>query len=157
MHVSSIRFAWSAQLSLHWTAPILAGIPFGWGSVCLFMSGLPSTTLSILTHAQLETTTYLIDTYQATYVASALAANDLLRYTFGAIFPLFTFQMYSKLGIAWAGSLLAFISLLLLPIPWVLYKWGPFLRSRSSSNSQNLRSGKMYWDSILRLKGGQFV
>lgn len=126
MHVSSIRFAWSAQLSLHRTAPILAGIPFGWGNVCLFVSGLPSTTLSILTHAQLGTTTYLIDTYQATYVASALAANDLHRYTFEAIFPLFTFQMYSKLGIAWAGSLL------LLPIPWVLYKWGPFLRSRSS-------------------------
>lgn len=132
MHVSSIRFAWSAQLSLHWTAPILAGIPFGWGNVCLFMSGLPSSTISILTHAQLGNPTYLVNTYQATYVASALAANGLLRYTFGTIFPLFTFQMYSKLGTAWAGSLLAFISLLLLLIPWVLYKWGPFLRSRSS-------------------------
>ena len=75
--------------------------------------------------------TYLIDTYGALYAASALAANGLLRYTFGAAFPLFTFQMYSALGIAWAGSLLGFISLLLLPIPWVLYKWGPSLRARS--------------------------
>jgi len=76
--------------------------------------------------------TYLIDTYQAMNAASAVAANGLLRYTFGAVFPLFTLPMYSKLGIAWAGSLLGFISLLLLPIPWVLYKWGPYLRSQSS-------------------------
>ncbi|KAF6232466.1 hypothetical protein HO173_009346 [Letharia columbiana] len=114
--VSLFWFAWTAKASIHWIVPILAGIPFGWGNVCLFLG----------------TTTYLIDTYKAQYSASALAANGLLRYTFGAIFPLFTFQMYSRLGIAWAGSLLGFISILLLPIPWVLYKWGSNLRSRSS-------------------------
>ncbi|MCJ1431239.1 hypothetical protein MMC27_000590 [Xylographa pallens] len=93
-----------------------AGIPFGWGITCIFLG----------------TMTYLIDTYQALNAASAVAANGLLRYTFGAVFPLFTIPMYSKLGIGWAGSLLGFISLLLLPIPWVLYKWGPYLRSKSS-------------------------
>lgn len=42
---------------------------------------------------------YLVDTYQAMTGASAVAANGLLRYTFGAAFPLFTLQMYERLGI----------------------------------------------------------
>lgn len=81
--------------------------------------------------------TYIIDAYHALNAASAVAANGLLRYSFGAAFPLFTLQMYSKLGIAWAGSLLGFISLGLLPIPWILYRWGPSLRSRSSYQMGN--------------------
>jgi len=76
--------------------------------------------------------TYLVDTYHSYYGASALAANTLLRYGVGAGFPLFIIQMYSRLGIPWASSLLGFISILMLPIPWVLYKWGPFLRSKSA-------------------------
>jgi hypothetical protein len=61
-----------------------------------------------------------------------MAANGFLRYLFGAVFPLFTLQMYRGLGIAWATSLLAFVSVLLLPIPWVLFKYGHKIRSRST-------------------------
>lgn len=75
--------------------------------------------------------TYLMDTYGAKYAASAMAANGILRYSFGAAFPLFITQMYERLGIAWATSLLGFVSLGLLPIPFVLYKYGPALRARS--------------------------
>ena len=39
--------------------------------------------------------------------------------------------VYSKLGIGWATSLLGFLSVLMLPIPWVFYKWGPAIRARS--------------------------
>nr|XP_036586832.1 Polyamine transporter 4-like protein 3 [Colletotrichum truncatum]KAF6797389.1 Polyamine transporter 4-like protein 3 [Colletotrichum truncatum] len=39
--------------------------------------------------------------------------------------------MYEKLGVHWAGSVFAFLSLLLLPIPWLLFKFGPALRKRS--------------------------
>ena len=132
IHKCVKRFAWTAQPSIHWIVPILAGIPFGWGIVCLFVSIILTALKYMLIIPKLGTMTYLIDTYQALNAASAVAANGLLRYTFGAVFPLFTLPMYSKLGIAWAGSLLGFISLLLLPIPWVLYRWGPYLRSRSS-------------------------
>ncbi|KAI0189894.1 MFS multidrug transporter-like protein [Astrocystis sublimbata] len=51
--------------------------------------------------------------------------------TYGAMFPLFTVQMYKKLGIPWATSLLGFIGLALLPIPFVLYRFGPALRAKS--------------------------
>ena len=47
-----------------------------------------------------------------------MAANGLMRYTMGAVFPLFSFQMYESLGIAWATSLLGFIAVLMMPIPW---------------------------------------
>jgi len=42
--------------------------------------------------------------------ASAVAANGIARYGMGAIFPLFTFQMYERLGVGWATSLLGFIA-----------------------------------------------
>ena len=64
--------------------------------------------------------------------ASALAANGLARYTMGAVFPLFTLQMYETLGIDWATSLLGFISVVFLPIPWIFFKYGPRIRARSS-------------------------
>ncbi|KAI1324962.1 MFS multidrug transporter-like protein [Xylariaceae sp. FL0255] len=115
--VALFWFAWTARLeSIHPLVPIAAGIPFGWGVVTLFLGGI----------------TYLLDTYGALYGASAVAANGLLRYAFGAAFPLFTVQMYERLGIGWATSLLGFIGVGLLPIPFVLYKYGPALRVRSS-------------------------
>ena len=64
---------------------------------------------------------YLPDAYPE-YAASVLAGNDLLRSSFGAGFPLFASAMYKDLGVAWASSTLAFISIAFIPIPFVLYK-----------------------------------
>jgi O-antigen/teichoic acid export membrane protein len=108
-------FAWSPSPSVHWIVPILAGIPFGWGCLAIFISA----------------TTYLVDVYQAANGASAVAANGILRYGLGAAFPLFTLQMYEGMGIHWAGSVFAFVSLGLLPVPWVFYWKGSVLRGRS--------------------------
>ena len=79
----------------------------------------------------------MIDAYKALNAASAIAANSLLRYMLAAAFPLFTVQMYNKLGVDWAASLLGFISVAMLPIPWILYRWGPFLRRRSAYEMGN--------------------
>ena len=87
---------------------------------------------------QLSSAVYLVDVYQSTASASALAANGIIRYTFGAVFPLFTVQMYEALGISGAGTLFAFISLLLMPIPWVFFKYGKVLRSRSGYVTENV-------------------
>ncbi len=43
-----------------------------------------------------------------------------------------SFQVYKALGIGWATSLLGFASLVMLPIPWIFFKWGPKIRSKSS-------------------------
>ena len=66
-----------------------------------------------------------------TQTTTALAANGAFRYLLGAVFPLFTIQMYEKLGIHWAGSVFGFLSLALLPIPFILFKFGPRLRQNS--------------------------
>ncbi len=55
----------------------------------------------------------MIDVYGPLGGASAMAANGIARYTMGAVFPLFTFQMYETLGIGWATSLLGFLSVLM--------------------------------------------
>lgn len=73
----------------------------------------------------------MLDVYGQMGGASAMAANGLLRYTMGASFPLFTVQMYEKLGVKWATLLLAFVCLLMVPIPWIFYKFGPGIRKKS--------------------------
>lgn len=38
---------------------------------------------------------------------------------------------YHKLGVGWASSLLGFLSIAFIPIPFLLYKYGETLRKRS--------------------------
>lgn len=113
--ISLFLFAWTARPSVHWIVPIIAEALFGIGQVLDFMS----------------CTMYLMDTYGPLYGASAMAANTLLRYSMGFAFPIFVDQMYSKLGIAWATSLLGFISIVLTLVPWCFWIWGPKLRGMS--------------------------
>jgi ABC-type transport system involved in cytochrome bd biosynthesis fused ATPase/permease subunit len=40
--------------------------------------------------------------------------------------------VYSHLGIGWASSLLGFIALALLPVPWVFFKYGKKIRAMSN-------------------------
>jgi MFS family permease len=108
-------FAWSASPPTHWIVTILSGIPFGL-SVVLLLSGI---------------NTHLTDCYGRDG-ASALAANAVLRSLFGASFALFARQLYDSLGTPWATSLLGFIALALAPVPFVLWRFGPWLRARSN-------------------------
>ena len=114
--VALFWFAWTAKKDVHWIVPLIATVPFGIGNLLIFCSCV----------------LYLIDTYGPVYGASAAAANGMLRYVLGAVFPLFTVQMYRRLGIDWATSLLGFVTIALLPIPWVLFKFGPRIRQRSA-------------------------
>lgn len=129
-------FAWSAREGVHWIVPVIGAVPFAWGNLSVFIGELLLSfsfhCLKLIGDYDVASANYLIDTYQATTGASALAANGLLRYILGAVFPLFTLQMYENLGIAWATSLLAFIVVGLLPVPWVLWVWGKRIRSGSA-------------------------
>lgn len=72
---------------------------------------------------------YLLDTYPR-YAASVTAALAVLRSLLGALLPLGGLQMYDALGIGWGNSLLAFVSLALIPIPLVFYIYGARIRTR---------------------------
>ena len=71
--------------------------------------------------------TYLVAAFTL-HSASALAANTVLRSIVAAVLPLAGPAMYQALGLGWGNSLLAFIALVLCPIPWILYRYGEQLR-----------------------------
>lgn len=96
-----------------WVGPASSGLAFGYGMVLIYYS----------------INNYIIDTY-AKFAASALATKVFLRSAGGAAFPLFTMQMYHKLGLLWASFLLAFISLAMVLIPFTFYKYGAALRAK---------------------------
>lgn len=58
-----------------------------------------------------------------------MAGTTFCRFVVSAAFPLFTKQMVEKLGFDWAVSLLGFVTVAMIPIPWVFYKFGPKLRA----------------------------
>ena len=73
---------------------------------------------------------YLSDAYPK-YVAPVYSGNDLARSGFGAALPLFANAMYGKLEIGWASSLLGFLAVAFIPIPFMLYFHGKAIRTRS--------------------------
>jgi hypothetical protein len=109
--ISLFWFAWTNYPSIHWSVSIIASAPFGFGMFTIFLAVL----------------NYLIDAYTI-YAASVLAANLVLRYIFAAAFPLFTKQMYDKLGIHWGTCIPAFLTLIC--VPFLFYKYGAKIRKK---------------------------
>lgn len=48
-----------------------------------------------------------------------------------AVFPLFGVQMYNKLGYQWATSVLAFLTVAMMPFPYLFFKYGKQIRAKS--------------------------
>lgn len=113
--VSLFWMGWTARRSVHWMAPTAAGVPFGFGLILVFFAVV----------------LYLGMSFPPMYVALALGAINFLRYIIASVFPLFTVQMYQRLGTGWALSVFAFIALAMVPVPFVYERYGPQLRARS--------------------------
>ncbi|KAK5108664.1 hypothetical protein LTR62_008069 [Meristemomyces frigidus] len=107
-------FAWTSFPSISPWPQIVSGVFIGCGIIMVFMPSV----------------VYLVDVYLFD-ANSALAANSFVRSLVGAAFPLFATQMYTKLGVQWASSLLAFLCLALVPAPFLFYKYGARIRARS--------------------------
>lgn len=110
-------FGWTSDKNISWVPQVLAGIPMGCGILIIFMQGL----------------NYIIDVYLM-FANSAIAANTLFRSFLGGSFPLFADQMYTTLGVPWASSLLAFLTVAMVPIPVLFYIYGAKIRSLSRFN-----------------------
>lgn len=74
---------------------------------------------------------YLIDDCGPKKAASALAANTILRSIAAGLLPLAGQPLYNRLGLGWGNSLLGFLAILFIPIPWLLYRYGRQLREWS--------------------------
>ncbi|KAL2000332.1 hypothetical protein VTN02DRAFT_3272 [Thermoascus thermophilus] len=107
-------FGWTSYPSVHWIAQVIAGVPIGAGILVIFMQGL----------------NYIIDVYLM-FANSAIAANTLMRSGVGGGFPLFAVQMFHRLGVQWAASLLGFITAAMIPIPILFFIYGKKIRAMS--------------------------
>lgn len=107
-------FGWTSYPSINYWSPLMAGSLIGFGVLFCFLGVF----------------NYLIDVYLAN-AASALAANTVCRSAAGFGFPLFATQMYETLTPRWASSLLGFVALVMVPIPFLLYRFGPKIRAMS--------------------------
>ncbi|KAJ7141175.1 major facilitator superfamily domain-containing protein [Mycena epipterygia] len=107
-------FAFTTYPRVHWVVPIIASIPFGTGVFFVFTA----------------TFTYLVTAYRP-IAASAMAANSAMRSSFAAAFPLFAGAMYQKLGPVGATALLAGLTTVMAPLPFIFYRIGARLRANS--------------------------
>lgn len=108
-------FSWTADNNkIHWFVPILGIVIMGIGFLSVFQGCL----------------NYLVDAFTR-YSASAIAANTFSRSLFGAAFPLFGHYLFDNLGVNWGGSLIGFIGLGLIPIPFVFYFFGKTIRAKN--------------------------
>ncbi|KAE8132031.1 major facilitator superfamily domain-containing protein [Aspergillus pseudotamarii] len=109
-------YGWTAYYQVHWMVPIVGTFIVGFGSFFVIM---PS---------QL----YLVDLFGSEAAASALGANILLRSLFGAFLPLAGSHMYATLNYGWGNTLLGFLALVFAPVPMLFYRYGEWLRSRTT-------------------------
>ncbi|KIJ60861.1 hypothetical protein HYDPIDRAFT_31908 [Hydnomerulius pinastri MD-312] len=106
---------WTGQYaSVPWYVPALSLIPLGASVSLLFISFF----------------TYIIDTYLM-FSASALAGHTIIRSGVSAAFPMFIVQMFTKMGSGWGCTLLGLFGLILAPSPFLFYKYGTYIRSKS--------------------------
>ncbi|KAK4651284.1 hypothetical protein QC762_604840 [Podospora pseudocomata] len=112
--ISLFWLGWTAKEGVHFFVPMLAGVPFGVGFMCIFQALL----------------NYLTDAYEV-YAASANAAASTSRSLLATVLPLATLPMFEKLGISGACSLLGGVSTLMCAIPFVFLWQGDKIRSNS--------------------------
>jgi len=114
--ICMFSFGATSLPSIHWMVPIVCSSLFSVGVFLLFQSVL----------------NYLQDAYPEK-AASVLAGNDFFRSCMAAGFPLFAPAMFNNLGfhVFWGCVLLGCLTILFIPIPIVLYKYGRSIRMKS--------------------------
>lgn len=127
-------FAWTNGLDVHWIVPIIASGFFGAGLVLVFLSLMNYLvdSVSFPIWSQPKHNRHLTNNLlqYVVYAASVLASNAVLRSLLGAAFPLFTTDMYRNMGIHWASTIPAFLSLACLPFPFLFWKYGGGIRMK---------------------------
>lgn len=134
--VSLLMFGWSSRESVHWIVPIIGSALYLPGIFLIFVS--PPSLLaesfpqSLTPHlpSQQSILIYISMGYPK-HAASIFAGNDLFRSSFASVFPLFGRAFFTRLGLGGGSSLLAGLSILMIPLLYALMKYGGKLRQRS--------------------------
>ncbi|CAK7231496.1 hypothetical protein SBRCBS47491_007949 [Sporothrix bragantina] len=110
-------FGWTAEYHTHWIGPNIGAALLASGVIVGFqcIQG------------------YLVDTYTL-YAASAVGATTILRSIAGFGFPLFAPDLYNNLGYGKGNTVLAAVGIVIgWPAPFLLWKYGPYLRAKKTS------------------------
>lgn len=105
-------FGWSGNV--HYISQIIAMFFIGLSLLLIFCSGI----------------VYIVDVYQF-HSNSAMSIHVVVRSLVSCSFPIFANVMYDNLGVAWASSVLALLTLVMVPAPIVFYIYGGTIRSWS--------------------------
>ncbi|KAH7115833.1 major facilitator superfamily domain-containing protein [Dendryphion nanum] len=114
MPIGFLWYGWTAYHHEHWILPILGTFFIGFSGFLVMM----------------PVQIYIVDVFGSDGAASALAANTVLRNIAGAFLPLAGPRLYENLGLGWGNSLLAFLGILFIPVPFLFYHYGEHLRTR---------------------------
>jgi DHA1 family multidrug resistance protein-like MFS transporter len=98
---------WSAGTK-PWAVPVVGTAVYVYGSLLMLISLVP----------------YLFDAYPPAGTLSALTVAAVMRILLGGAIPLCILPMFTNLTGAWALSVFGFIGIALIPIPFVLFKFG---------------------------------
>lgn len=113
--IGQLAFSWTClPATIHWAAPIALSIPFGAGNGLCFIYA----------------SNYLAGAYNI-YAASALAGNAVIRSIAGGALPLAGPKMYEAMTPQWAGTFLGLLEVIMIPIPFIFWRYGAKIRAKS--------------------------
>lgn len=139
-------FAFTSYPHVHWIAPIIGTIPFGAGVLLVYTGVFSYTTSAWLPVAasamsanslvrSIWAAAFPLFSTQVSWRIDAAqgnsAANSSIWESDTDFFFLPPHQMYHKLGTVGASALLAGLNVLMIPIPFLLYRYGSRIRSHS--------------------------
>lgn len=112
--ISLFWIGWTNYMSISPWSNIMAAGLFGFSLMGIFVSSYQ----------------YIIDAYE-TQSSSALSSITFLRYSVAGGMSLATMPMYKALGVHYVMTIMGGIGVLLVPVPFYLWKYGDKVRARS--------------------------
>ncbi|KAG7093398.1 hypothetical protein E1B28_007080 [Marasmius oreades] len=119
-------YAWTPLPHVSWVGLAMGVLIFIWACYVIYLAVF----------------SYLADCY-GPFASSALAGQSLCRNLAGFAFPLFTTRMFQTLSFKWASTLFACIATVMIPIPFMLFFYGPAIRKRSRFSRMVMESKKL--------------
>ncbi|KAL9087530.1 MAG: hypothetical protein Q9165_006641 [Trypethelium subeluteriae] len=114
MPISLFWMGWTDSSSVNVWSVVTASVFFGFSAICIFLSAYM----------------YIIDSY-GTYAASALTFVALVRYLAAGGMTVASIPFYQNMGTHYTLTILACISAVMVPVPYMLHHFGSRIRGTS--------------------------
>ncbi|KAF2091218.1 MFS general substrate transporter [Saccharata proteae CBS 121410] len=112
--VSLFWMGWTSDSDISIWSPLAASVLFGYGILTVFISSYQ----------------YIIDSYEI-FSASALASVTLIRYVAAGGMVVVGIPFYQNMGVHYTLTILGCISALMVPVPYIFFKYGKRIRAHS--------------------------